>query len=42
MPAPSGEALAESTVNLTWDRVGGTERCGGPEETEPVTLTVDP
>jgi len=36
----SGVVLADEDVTLTWVRVGGTERCGGPEESAPVTLVI--
>ncbi|SEO18668.1 hypothetical protein SAMN05216281_1563, partial [Cryobacterium luteum] len=32
--------LAERDVTLNWVRVGGTEQCGGPAETDPITLTI--
>ena len=38
--SPSGEVLAERDVTLNWVRVGGTERCGGPAEADPITLTI--
>ena len=36
----SGIVLAEEDVTLNWVRVGGSERCGGPEEAAPVTLEI--
>jgi len=36
----SGILLAEEDVTLSWVRVGGSERCGGPEEAAPVTLEI--
>ena len=36
----SGEVLAERDVTLNWVRVGGTERCGGPGEAGPISLTI--
>ena len=36
----SGEVLAERDVTLEWVRVGGTERCGGPAQTGPISLTI--
>ena len=38
--SPSKEVLAERDVTLNWVRVGGTEQCGGPAETDPITLTI--
>ncbi len=38
--SPSKEVLAERDVTLNWVRVGGTERCGGPAEVDPITLTI--
>ena len=38
----SGTVLADEDVTLTWIRVGGSERCGGPEEAGPVTLIIAP
>lgn len=35
-----GGVLAETRANLEWERVGGSERCGGPQETDPVALQV--
>lgn len=35
-----GRVLAETEANLDWRRVGGSERCGGPQEADPVTLQV--
>lgn len=37
-----GRVLAQKKVNLDWRRVGGTERCGGPEEADPIRLRVNP
>jgi hypothetical protein len=36
----SGIVLADEDVTLNWVRVGGSERCGGPEEAGPVTLMI--
>ena len=36
----SGEVLAERDVSLNWVRVGGTQRCGGPAEAGPISLTI--
>lgn len=36
----SGTVLADEDVTLNWIRVGGSERCGGPEEAGPVTLVI--
>lgn len=36
----SGIVLADEDVKLNWVRVGGSERCGGPEEATPVTLVI--
>lgn len=35
-----GEVLAERDVTLTWTRVGGSERCGGPSEAAPILLSI--
>ena len=35
-----GGVLAETRTYLEWKRVGGSERCGGPQETDPVALQV--
>lgn len=36
----NGEPLAEETFALEWTRIGGSEECGGPMRTEPLTMTV--
>jgi hypothetical protein len=36
----NGTVLAEEQVELHWTRVGGTERCGGPLEADPVILVL--
>lgn len=36
----NGTVLADEDVTLNWIRVGGNERCGGPEEAGPVTLVI--
>ena len=36
----AGEVLAEREVALEWQRVGGSEQCGGPSEAEPVGLDI--
>lgn len=38
----SGRVLADEDMTLNWVRVGGSERCGGPEEAAPVTLEIAP
>ncbi|WP_461189152.1 hypothetical protein [Arthrobacter sp. Z4-13] len=38
--AASGEVLAAREVDLTWTRVGGSEQCGGPSTTGPITLSL--
>ena len=35
-----GTILAEREVKLSWKRVGGSERCGGPVETPPIILSI--
>jgi hypothetical protein len=35
-----GTVVAERAVSLSWKRVGGTERCGGPVETAPLLLSI--
>lgn len=35
-----GEVLAERDVDLTWTRVAGSEQCGGPATTGPITLSL--
>ncbi|TSE15037.1 hypothetical protein B1A87_003010 [Arthrobacter sp. KBS0703] len=35
-----GQVLAQRDVDLTWTRVGGTEQCGGPATTGPITLSL--
>jgi len=35
-----GSVLAEQDYELTWTRVGGSERCGGPVTTPPISLPV--
>lgn len=37
----SGELLAEHEVDLSWKRVGGTARCGGPHEAK-TSISVGP
>ncbi|TFD73020.1 hypothetical protein [Cryobacterium fucosi] len=36
----SGDVLAEREVSLSRVRVGGTGRCGGPAEADPISLTI--
>ncbi len=36
----NGIVLAEEDMTLSWVRVGGSERCGGPEEAAPVTIEI--
>jgi hypothetical protein len=36
----TGEVLAQRDVDLMWTRVGGTEQCGGPATTGPITLSL--
>jgi hypothetical protein len=38
--AANGTVLAEEQVELNWTRVGGTERCGGPLEADPIVLVL--
>lgn len=35
-----GDVIAERDVELTWTRVGGSEQCGGPSTTGPITLSL--
>lgn len=35
-----GTTLAEREVKLSWKRVGGSERCGGPLQTPPIILSI--
>ena len=35
-----GTTLTSTTVELEWQRVGGSEECGGPHEADPIVLTV--
>jgi len=35
-----GTVVGEATATLDWERVGGTEQCGGPMEAGPIELTV--
>ncbi|MEV7694494.1 hypothetical protein AB0N73_14315 [Microbacterium sp. NPDC089189] len=35
-----GEVLAETDAALKWQRVGGSDQCGGPAETAPVRLVL--
>lgn len=35
-----GTTLTRTTVELEWQRIGGSEECGGPHETEPITVKV--
>ena len=35
-----GTVVGEATATLDWERVGGTEQCGGPMGTDPIELTV--
>ena len=37
----SGEVLTEHTVDLSWKRVGGSARCGGPHEAR-TTISLGP
>lgn len=39
--ASNGDVLAERDVTFEWKRVGGSERCGGPMEAEPITLGIE-
>lgn len=36
----TGEVLAEEGADLTWRRIGGTAKCGGPSEAGPITLDI--
>ncbi|RZU65863.1 hypothetical protein EV379_2201 [Microterricola gilva] len=36
----AGEVLAEGDATLEWQRVGGSERCGGPLEGAPIGLDI--
>ena len=36
----TGEVLAEQDADLTWRRVGGSAKCGGPGEAGPITLDI--
>ncbi|HEY9324791.1 MAG TPA: hypothetical protein VIP50_07665, partial [Agromyces sp.] len=38
--AATGEVLAEREVTVEWERVGGSEQCGGPSEGEPISLDI--
>lgn len=38
--AADGTVLAEQRFDLAWTRVGGSEQCGGPMSTPPLTLRV--
>lgn len=38
--ASDGQVLEEREVAFEWKRVGGSERCGGPQEAEPITLDI--
>jgi hypothetical protein len=38
--AVNGTVLAEQRFDLAWTRVGGSEQCGGPMSTPPLTLRV--
>lgn len=35
-----GSSLGRTTADLEWRRVGGSERCGGPAETDPIAIHV--
>lgn len=35
-----GAIIAAEQYELEWERVGGSEQCGGPVRTDPLTLTV--
>lgn len=35
-----GSTLTETTADLEWHRVGGSEECGGPHEADPVTVEI--
>lgn len=36
----TGEVLAEREVTVEWERVGGSDQCGGPSEGEPISLDI--
>lgn len=36
----TGQVLAEKFADLQWTRSGGSEQCGGPSKTGPVTLEI--
>ena len=36
----TGEVLAEREATVEWERVGGSEQCGGPAEGEPISLDI--
>ena len=38
--AATGEVLAEREVTVEWERVGGSEQCGGPSEGQPIRLDI--
>lgn len=38
--AADGSVLAEQHNDLVWTRVGGSEQCGGPVTTPPITLRI--
>lgn len=39
--AIDGTVLAEQDSELVWTRVGGSEQCGGPMATPPITLRIE-
>jgi len=36
-----GITLGRESVDLEWQRVGGSEECGGPHQADPITVEVD-
>lgn len=36
----AGNALGRATTELEWRRVGGSEQCGGPVETDPIIMRI--